>query len=104
MYIFWIEQKNTQQLLPIHGVHEGDDKAGSSLNHGQNGRNCCSLGLHDFCASLLDPLGECVQLVLGTVNLGVTLREQGNDRIPSVANDRHVDGSWIQTLPQTSSL
>lgn len=66
-------------FLPIHGVHQGEDKAGSSISHGQSGRTCSSLGLHDFCASLLDPPGECGQLVLGKVNLGGTL--QGKPRI-----------------------
>merc|ERR1712224_694386 len=44
--------------------HQGQCEVSSSLGHGKRGRSCSCLGEHNFCATVLDTVGECFDLLL----------------------------------------
>lgn len=87
------KRKINYSLLPVCGIHQGEDKLDSSISHRQGDRTC----IHNY-TGLLKPPGEHDQLVLRRVNLEGALRDQkGNCAFNLATNGRYIYQNWIQT-------
>ena len=82
-------------LVTTNGLEEGEAELRTSVRHGESGRASAVLGLDDLITSVLDTLGEGLDLFFGELETG--LAEERHDGGTRVSTDNvHIDVEGVE--------